>query len=52
VPANNVRYYVVVNANQPALQYIRNLPVRVGQDDINLTIRGVPPNVVVRKSEP
>jgi hypothetical protein len=52
VPANSIRFYQVVDANRPRLQYIRDLPVQVLQDDINLAIRGVPPNVAVRKALP
>jgi hypothetical protein len=48
VPAGTIRFYRVVDANRPVLQYIRNLPVPVLQEDINLAIRGVPPRVFVK----
>lgn len=52
VPSNSVRYYRIVDANRPMMQYIRNLPVRVVRDDINLAIHGMPPNVGVKKAAP
>ncbi len=48
VPVGAIRFYRVVDANRPVLQYIRNLPVPVLQNDINLAIRGVPPRVLVQ----
>ncbi len=52
IPPGTIRYYFVVDANQPALRYIQNLPVPVLQNDVNLVIGGVPPNVFVRKIGP
>src|SRR3954447_19557381 len=52
VPANTIRYYQIVDANRPMNRYIRDLPVRILLDDIDLAIRGTPPNVLVRKTDP
>ena len=52
VPANSIRFYDVYDANRPILQYIRNAPLPVTQDDVDLVIRSLQGNVVVRKVEP
>jgi hypothetical protein len=50
VPPGTVRFYSVMDANRPAIEYVRNLAVPVGRQDINLLIRGVPPKVIVTKA--
>jgi hypothetical protein len=50
VPASTIRFYRVVDANRPAVEYIRNLPLAVGRQDIDLLIRGKPPKVIVTKA--
>lgn len=47
VPAG-LRFYTIVDANQPALTYIRNLPIPVGTNDLRFAVRGVPPKVAVQ----
>lgn len=48
IPANSIRFYIVVDANRPGLRYINNLPVPAGVQDINLAIRGIPPKVFIK----
>jgi hypothetical protein len=49
VPAGQVRYYTVSDGNRPMVRYLHNFPVQVGQQDLKLAIRGLPPKVFLEK---
>ena len=52
VPANSIRFYTIVDANQPNIVYLRNVDIRVGVQDLGLAIRGMPPKVVLEPLRP
>ncbi len=41
------RFYVICDANQPNLVWLRNVPIAVMGPDINFAVRGVVPKVFV-----
>jgi hypothetical protein len=45
VPGGATRYYMICDANQPNLVYIRDFPIQIGANDVNILIRGVAPKV-------
>jgi hypothetical protein len=42
------RFYIVCDANQPNLVWLRNVPIAVMGQDINFAIRGVAPKVFIQ----
>jgi hypothetical protein len=46
VPAGP-RYYTICDANQPNLVWLRNVPVAVMAQDINIAVRGAAPKVFI-----
>lgn len=47
IPAGTVRFYTVVDGNRPnQIQHIQNVPIRIGNQDVLLGIRGMAPKGV------
>jgi hypothetical protein len=52
IPMGSVRFYTVVDANQPArIKHILDAPVNIGAQDLNLRIRGMAPKVFLEAAQ-
>jgi hypothetical protein len=47
-----IRFYTIVDANQPGIVYVKDLPVPVQGKDLGFVIRGVAPKVTVEPASP